>query len=284
MDASGNRSPVRRRVTGREHGPRGRSVGDHRSGGVCRRSTGRVHPGCHEYDLLHEGSPRRCGNRWPEIQGLGREYLRRSPRRCPFPALRQASHRRFAARRQIRHDSAWRRATAGRFRLALSAEAVAWPVGFEAKNPTLPKEVLDREAAFFTGNVPLFRAQLERDLLRSNMAKVVVTESGKPEVTRILPRGNWMDETGPSWSRRSRNSWEASPSKAAPPGSISPTGSSPRQSADGPGLRQSRVAAVLRNRAIQGPGRLARKASGPRIPNCSTGWPRNFRATGTSRG
>ena len=29
------------------------------------------------------------------------------------------------------------------------------------------------------------------------MAKVVVTQSGKPEVTRLLPRGNWMDESAP---------------------------------------------------------------------------------------
>jgi hypothetical protein len=28
------------------------------------------------------------------------------------------------------------------------------------------------------------------------MAKVVVSEAGQPEVTRILPRGNWMDESG----------------------------------------------------------------------------------------
>jgi hypothetical protein len=97
----------------------------------------------------------------------------------------------------IRHDSPWRRSTTGRFRLALSAESIAWPVPFDAKDPTLSKEVLDREVAFAAGDVDLFKAQLERDLLRSTMAKVVVTESGKPEVTRILPRGNWMDDTGP---------------------------------------------------------------------------------------
>ncbi|MBY0503458.1 MAG: PSD1 and planctomycete cytochrome C domain-containing protein [Bryobacteraceae bacterium] len=97
---------------------------------------------------------------------------------------------------RLRHDSAWRRATTGRFRLALSQEAVAWPVGFEAKTPTVSKELLERDAAFANGDVALFRAQLERDLLKSAMAKVVVTESGKPEVTRILPRGNWMDESG----------------------------------------------------------------------------------------
>ena len=98
---------------------------------------------------------------------------------------------------RLRHDSPYRRATTGRFRLALSKEAVAWPVGFSIKKPTLPAEVTDREVAFYTGNLALALATLEYDLLRSTMPKVVVTESGKPEVTRILPRGNWMDESAP---------------------------------------------------------------------------------------
>lgn len=98
---------------------------------------------------------------------------------------------------RLRHDSAYRRATTGRFRLALSKEAVAWPVGFDAKKQTVAKEVLERELAFSEGNVPLAKAELERTLLLSKVAKVVVTESGKPEVTRILRRGNWMDEGGP---------------------------------------------------------------------------------------
>ncbi len=97
---------------------------------------------------------------------------------------------------RLRHDSAWRRATTGRFRVAFSSEAVAWPVSPDAKSPTVAAEVLEREKAFAVGDVALFRAQLERDLLRSVAAKVVVSESGPPEVTRILPRGNWMDESG----------------------------------------------------------------------------------------
>ncbi len=97
---------------------------------------------------------------------------------------------------RIHHDSAWRRATAGRFRLALSTEPIAEPIPIGTKVPKLPPEVAEREAAFLTGNLDLFRAKLERDLLLSAIAKVVVTESGKPEVTRILPRGNWMDESG----------------------------------------------------------------------------------------
>ncbi len=97
---------------------------------------------------------------------------------------------------RLRHDSAFRRATAGRFRLALSKEAIAWPVGFDMKKPILPAEVTDREVAFYTGDLTRAKNQLEYDLIRSAMPKVVVTESGKPDVTRILPRGNWMDESG----------------------------------------------------------------------------------------
>ena len=97
---------------------------------------------------------------------------------------------------RLHHDSAFRRSTTGRFRLALSKEAVAWPAPFDAKKPTLPAEVTDREAAFHTGDLARAQAQLEYDLLRANLPKVVVTESGKPEVTRILPRGNWMDDSG----------------------------------------------------------------------------------------
>lgn len=41
--------------------------------------------------------------------------------------------------------------------------------------------------------------QLERDLLqcRNGKARSLVTESWKPTVTRILPRGNWQDESAP---------------------------------------------------------------------------------------
>ncbi len=97
---------------------------------------------------------------------------------------------------RLRHDSPYRRATTGRFRLGLSKEAIAWAAGFDAKKPVIPAEVTTREAAFYLGDRTRAKRQLEYDLLRANMPKVVVTESGKPEVTRILPRGNWMDESG----------------------------------------------------------------------------------------
>ncbi|MFN7649121.1 MAG: PSD1 and planctomycete cytochrome C domain-containing protein [Acidobacteriota bacterium] len=97
---------------------------------------------------------------------------------------------------RLHHDSAFRRATTGRFRLALSKEPLAWPAPFDAKKPTLAAEVTGREAAFHSGDLARAKAQLEYDLLRATLPKVVVTESGQPEVTRILPRGNWMDDSG----------------------------------------------------------------------------------------
>ena len=44
--------------------------------------------------------------------------------------------------------------------------------------------------------VRLTKLQAERDLLESSITRVIYTERTKPRVTRILPRSNWMDETG----------------------------------------------------------------------------------------
>ena len=54
----------------------------------------------------------------------------------------------------LQHDSSHRGATTRRFRLALSKEAIVWPVSFGMKKPTLPAEVTDREVAFYSGDVP----------------------------------------------------------------------------------------------------------------------------------
>ena len=40
--------------------------------------------------------------------------------------------------------------------------------------------------------------------------KVLATVSTDPTVTHILPRANWMDDSGPSWSRPFRVFWERS--------------------------------------------------------------------------
>jgi len=73
---------------------------------------------------------------------------------------------------RLRHDSDYRRATIGRFRLALTA----------AEPPLLDPKKAKLEA--------------ERDILEAAIPKIVVTESAPPAVTRILPRGNWMDDSG----------------------------------------------------------------------------------------
>jgi hypothetical protein len=44
--------------------------------------------------------------------------------------------------------------------------------------------------------VRLAKLQAERDLLESSIPKVIYTERTKPRVTRVLPRSNWMDESG----------------------------------------------------------------------------------------
>ncbi len=163
--------------------------------------------------------------------------------RNPFLALRFASKVKTAADTvitiRLHHDSDYRRATIGRFRVALSSFENSWPENGESsrknslaqKNPTdsavlnipvdqgLPADVLnalekhedDRNAAekekvlrHFMWAAPemqpvlvrLAKLQMERDLLKSSIVRVIYTERSKPRVTRILPRANWMDDTG----------------------------------------------------------------------------------------
>jgi hypothetical protein len=132
----------------------------------------------------------------------------------------------------LRHDSlAYRRAVIGRFRLALSSAEYSWPAdgnsakrvkdkaGMDASSSGLSPEAragLGEEPAkrkppqkqairdYFEWSSPEtapLRAELDkleggRSILNSQIARVVTTVATKPEETRILPRGNWMDETG----------------------------------------------------------------------------------------
>ena len=159
----------------------------------------------------------------------------------PFLALRFAEpvHTRADSVLTVRlhHDSDLRRATIGRFRLALSSAAYSWPENGESDaktkaspsdNPALtltvaagrglpsdlPKilqrqedertpEQRDAVLDFFEFSTPelqpayLHVAQLRagRDLLYAAIPRVVLTESTRPRITRVLPRANWMDET-----------------------------------------------------------------------------------------
>ncbi len=163
--------------------------------------------------------------------------------RDPFLALRFASRVKTTADSiitiRLHHDSDLRRATIGRFRVALSSFENSWPENGEASRKNhvaelekpdsavlnlpvdrgLPTEVLnalekhedDRNAAekdrvlqHFMWAAPelqlltvrLAKLQLARDLLDASIPRVIYTERSKPRVTRILPRANWMDETG----------------------------------------------------------------------------------------
>ncbi|MGH9838589.1 MAG: PSD1 and planctomycete cytochrome C domain-containing protein [Blastocatellia bacterium] len=123
---------------------------------------------------------------------------------------------------RLRHDSDWRKATMGRFRLALSAGEHSWPDHLaKLKNPMrgLPTEIATAlklkqeqrgeqakknilthfkwaysELQPLTVRVEILEA--ERDLLDARIPRVVVTEAAMPAEVRILPRGNFLDESG----------------------------------------------------------------------------------------
>jgi hypothetical protein len=118
---------------------------------------------------------------------------------------------------RIRQDSDYRRATIGRFRVALSSGEYAWP------NPEKGKEIPDNvlkalrvpeerrteaqkkavAAHYQWANDDAWaevdkvaRLELAEALLEQEIPRVVVSESVEPRETRILPRGNFLDETG----------------------------------------------------------------------------------------
>nr|MBA3439320.1 DUF1553 domain-containing protein [Pyrinomonadaceae bacterium] len=123
---------------------------------------------------------------------------------------------------RLRHESDIRRATIGRFRLALSKAEHSWP-DHTAKTDKplrgLPADVSEALRIpegkrseeqkkgvlyFYKWSSPeleplvvrVARIEAERDMLDAEIPKVVVTESTMPGVTRVLPRSNWMDESG----------------------------------------------------------------------------------------
>ena len=140
---------------------------------------------------------------------------------------------------RLKHDSVYRSATIGRFRLALSAAEHSWPeIGLtfdklrlrppdsdegsmiRAVEKGLPFKVFealqvpeaDRDEKqqravedHFVWETSAFealtvrRAKLEAKVgaLNQTIPRVVVSQSTHPHVTRILARGNWMDDSGP---------------------------------------------------------------------------------------
>ena len=118
---------------------------------------------------------------------------------------------------RIHQDSDVRRATMGRFRLALSSGEYSWPPpdkGKEAPDAALralrvaeDKRTAEQEAAVskyfqfaMTEAQPeageVARLQMAAAMLESAIPRIVVTEATEPAVTRVLPRGDWMNENG----------------------------------------------------------------------------------------
>ena len=118
---------------------------------------------------------------------------------------------------RIHQDSDFRRATLGRFRLMLATAADAWPAA--EKDQPIPDNVLKamrteeaKRTKQQTGAIArhyqwaapdvqpdlITLAKLEREaaLLDLAIPHVVVAEAGEPRETRILSRGNWMDDSG----------------------------------------------------------------------------------------
>ena len=118
---------------------------------------------------------------------------------------------------RLHHDSDYRRAVTGRFRLALSSGEYSWP----ASNPgkVIPDAALRALYTAESKRTPQMKAALEAyyqfaspealpeeievatleqqlALLEASIPRAVVTEATTPTETRILARGNWMDDTG----------------------------------------------------------------------------------------
>ncbi len=118
---------------------------------------------------------------------------------------------------RLRQDSDFRRATLGRFRLMLCGNDYAWPSAEKGKE--IPDAVLralrveeaKRTPAQNTAIAAHYQwaspeaqsdvaelAHLEKEaaLLEIAIPRVMVSEATTPTEIRILPRGNWMDESG----------------------------------------------------------------------------------------
>jgi hypothetical protein len=126
---------------------------------------------------------------------------------------------------RIHQDSEWRRATIGRLRIALSDAMYAWPDPDDIRQrqkrdhggltqtmlKALETEPENRTEAqkdalydLFQWSVPelepvfleVAKIEAQIDLLQSSIPRVVTTVAAKPRVIRILPRGNFLDESG----------------------------------------------------------------------------------------
>lgn len=118
---------------------------------------------------------------------------------------------------RLRQESEYRRATMGRFRLALSSR-YSWPGTGRNKTGGLPDDViaalkvepaqrteaqndaLDRFRLWASPEATaalaaIGRLEAEIDVLQSQIPQVMVTRAVSPRETRVLARGNFMDES-----------------------------------------------------------------------------------------
>ena len=229
----------------------------------------------------------------------------------------------------FRQESSTRRATLGRFRLALSAgpawpddagrggtvedvtvdqeseyrgsagvadarHHLAWPASGAKTRPAAavagssggPRWLKGTSSRLFISSANPELASLRADVARLEAAKarlemaitrVMVSEAmPAPRETRVLPRGNWMDDSGavvepaiPEFLGVLAN--RRPPRDAARPRELAGLAAEP---ADRPGVREPHLAAVLRHRPFAAPWvTSARKANGRRTSICSTGSP-----------
>jgi mono/diheme cytochrome c family protein len=136
---------------------------------------------------------------------------------------------------RLHQDSAYRRATIGRFRIALSSGTPLWPdppSGEVAKalaaanaNSATPqrdgvpaqlRQALELDeyertpgeselihdyfeyssADLLPAKIAIAKLEANLSILRAAVAQVMVTESMEPRETRLLPRGDWMSDAG----------------------------------------------------------------------------------------
>ena len=127
---------------------------------------------------------------------------------------------------RLHHDSKYRRAVLGRFRLAVSSARYAWPgttaIGSRDRKPDeegVPEDVLvalktPRERWSERQNkavldylvwaspdlqndvIELAKLEAQRDAIDSQIPRVVFSERSEPSVTRVLGRGNFLDDSG----------------------------------------------------------------------------------------
>ena len=162
--------------------------------------------------------------------------------RNPFLALRLAEKIQTTADSvitiRLHHDAPLRRATIGRFRVALSSAAYSFPEGGESARKAaakdadpqastlsiavdhgIPADVLkalkteeaertddQKESVddFYAWSSPelqssyveIAKLELARNQLEASIPRVLATERVRPRVTRILRRGNFLDEEG----------------------------------------------------------------------------------------